>query len=313
MNTELKICVQSADWYDELFNGDERAEEAFRFIRECGFDTLDYNIDHTLPGGQIVNGTLNDFYDADIDTLIERYRPLKETMERNGISFGQAHAPFPLYVDGADAVNDYMIQVVEKECAICKYLDCPALVVHPYSCEDREKEKEINLSMYRKMISAGKKYGVKLCLENCYQYEDGHVAPGVCRDAEEACWYIDTLNKEAGEEVFGYCLDVGHVNLFDRDLRKEIQTLGHRLTILHIHENDGNHDYHLIPYTQRAEEMKTCIDWENFLEGLRDIKYKGVLSFETFGSLKHVPQELIPALLKLTYEVGCYFKKRIEE
>lgn len=313
MDRKLQISVQTGDWYDELFNGDERAEEAFRFIRECGFDTLDYNIDHTLRGNVINDGTLNDFYDAEIPELLERYRPVKEAMERTGVQMGQAHAPFPMYVEGREDVNEYLIMVVEKDCAICQYLGCPALVVHPYSCSDKEKEREINLNMYRKMIPAGKKYGVTICLENMFRFEKGHGTVGACGDAAEACWYIDTLNAEAGENIFGYCFDVGHANLCSRDMRQEIRTLGHRLTVLHIHDNDGMFDLHQIPYTQKHTwGQHTCTDWEGFIQGLKDINYQGTLNFETYASLKNIPQELIPAMLKLVRAVGDYFKNQLE-
>lgn len=313
MESKLKISVQTGDWYDELFDGDKGAESAFAFIKSCGFETLDYNLDHTLSGQQIIGGTLNDFYDASVEELLERYRSVKEAMNHHGISFGQAHAPFPLYVEGKDAVNDYLIQVVEKECAICQYLECPALVVHPYSCEDKEKEKEINLAMYRKMIPAGKKYGVKLCLENMFRFDNGHAVAGACGEASEACWYIDTLNEEAGEDIFGYCFDVGHANISSRNIRHELRTLGSRLTILHIHDNDGLWDLHLLPYTQHVNNYRLSTDWNGFIEGLREIHYEGTLNFETFASLKHIPKELIPAMLRLAAEIGTYFKKKIEE
>lgn len=312
MNEGLKISVHTGDWYDALFGSIERIDEALEFIRTCGFDTLEYSIDRTLPAKNILDGTLTTFYDADIEELLERYRPMKEAMKRHGVSLGQAHAPFPLYVEGADDVNDYLIQMVEKECAILQYLECPALVVHPYSCADKKKEKEINLAMYRKMIPAGKKYGITLCLENLFRLEHGHGSVGACGDAQEACWYIDTLNEEAGETVFGFCFDVGHANLSGRNIRHELQTLGHRLKSLHIHDNTGMSDAHQIPYTQHVSG-KTCTDWEGFIEGLRDINYRGEINFETFATQKKIPPELLPSMLKLVYEIGCYFKKRIEE
>lgn len=311
MQNELRVSVQTGDWYDQLFQGDEHADEAFAFIRSCGIDTLDYNMDHTLPIQNICDGTLNTFYDASIEELLERYRPVKEAMERNGVSFGQTHAPFPTYVEGADEVNRYLIQVFEKECAILQYLGCPALVVHPFTCNDKEKEKEINLSLYRQLIPAAKKYGVKICLENMFQMPNGHGVVGACGDAAEACWYIDTLNAEAGEDVFGYCFDVGHANLCSRNLRNEIRMLGDRLTILHIHDNDGLDDLHLIPYTQKKYRKNTT-DWEGFLEGLRDINYRGTINFETFAGLYDVPKELIPSFLRLIADIGNYFKSRIE-
>lgn len=314
MSEEIKISIQTGGWYNDLFGGDKRVDEAFDFIKKYGFDTLDYNINTTLPYEELSTGRLNTFYDADIEELLERYRPVKEAMLRHGISFGQAHAPFPMYRVGADEINDYLIMVVEKECAICQYLDCPALVIHPFSFSDKEKEKQINLSICRKLIPAAKKYGIKICLENMYRLTNGHCTVGACGDAQEACWYIDSLNEEAGEEVFGYCFDVGHANISGRNIGEEIRTLGHRLTALHIHENDGINDLHQIPYAMKnAGGQKLYTDWDGFVKALKDINYRGTLNFETFAALRGTPVELVPAMLRLIYETGYYFKKRILE
>ena len=35
----------------------------------------------------------------------------------------------------------------------------------------------------------------------------------VCADPDDAIWYLDTLNDYAGEELFGFCLDTGHLQL----------------------------------------------------------------------------------------------------
>jgi len=308
MGKELQISIQTGNWYNMVFDGDKHPDEAFAFIKSCGIDTLDYNIDNTLKPSEIRSKKLNRFYDTDIEELMEYFLPLKEAMERHGITFGQTHASFPLYVEGEDAVNEYLIQVVEKQCAICQFLGCPALVVHPYSCADKEKEREINLSMYRKMIPFGKKYGVKLCLENMFRFLNGHAVTGACADAKEACWYIDTLNEEAGEEIFGYCFDVGHANLTSRDIRQELRILGHRVTILHIHDNDGKTDAHMVPYTQN-----NSTDWEGFIQGLRDIHYRGTLDFEVFAALDHLPWELVKPMIKYVYEIGKYIQNRILE
>ena len=181
MKTGLKVSVQTAGWMNELFDGEKEVDEAFRYIKEIGFDTLDYNIDAKLGYCEITSGTLNNFYDQTVEELWEYYRPVKEAMVRHGISIGQAHASFPTYVEGKEHVNEYMVQVIEKQCAICQYLECPGLVVHPYTdtedieikgkCNltfspDKEKERNINLNFLRRLIPAAKKYGVRICLEN---------------------------------------------------------------------------------------------------------------------------------------------------
>ena len=105
MNQNLKVSIQTGNWYNKHFNGDQNPDEAFAFIRSCGFDTLDYNIDNTLTPAEIRSCNLNHFYDDDFETLKEYFRPIKEAMERHGISFGQTHASFPLYVEEDETVS----------------------------------------------------------------------------------------------------------------------------------------------------------------------------------------------------------------
>lgn len=314
MEKELRISVQTGGWYENLFQEEEHIEEAFAYIKACGFDVLDFGLDVKLRPNQIERGELTDFYDADIEALLAYYRPVKEAMEHHGISLGQAHAPFPVYVEGNDRVNAYMLQVIEKDCAILQYLGCHALVVHPYCCEDKEKEKEINLNLYRSLIPAARKYHVTICLENMFRVKCEHIVSGACATAEEARWYIDTLNEEAGEKLFGFCFDVGHANILSRDIRQELKILGERVTILHIHDNDGTRDLHQIPFTQKADwGKKTYTDWEGLLQGLRDIHYCGTLNFETYASLCGIPKALVPSMLHLVHDIGEYFKEEIQK
>ena len=172
---------------------------------------------------------------------------------------------------------------------------------------------EINLEMYRRLIPSAKKYGVKICLENVFTLFNGRIVESVCTHADDVCYLIDTLNAEAGEEVFGFCYDVGHANITGKVHRDYLNALGKRLTVLHIHDNDGIGDKHLIPYTQTVDLWgdKLGTDWEGFLAGLRDIGYEGALSFETFRASKHFPKEVWGEMLSLVSALGRYFRGRI--
>lgn len=300
----LEICVQSGNWYQE-----NDPEGSFRYIHECGFEGIDYNINNLLPSSCIKDGNLTEFFSQSIEALLAYYKPIKEAAVKNHVEFSLMHAPFPLYVEDKEWVNEYLISTIDKICAICQYLECPALVTHPYSCKDKALEKEINLNMFRKMMPSAKKYGVKLCLENMFKHENGHIIEGSCADVGEVCWYIDTLNKEAGKEIFGFCLDTGHANLTGRDIREYIKCLGKRLTVLHIHDNAGNGDSHMIPYTVTEA---AGIDWKGFIEGLQTIGYQGPLSFETFRGIDKLPDDVKADGLKLVSSIGRSFRKRIE-
>ncbi len=60
---------------------------------------------------------------------------------------------------------------------------------------------------------------------------------------------MDKLNEMAGEECFGLCFDVGHLNIVHGSITDYVTKLGSRINALHIHDNDMNGDLHLAPYT----------------------------------------------------------------
>lgn len=307
---KLEIGVQSGNWYEE-----SRPEESIRFIKECGFEGIDYNINN-LYNATFDKENLSSFFDKSLEEIFEYYKPLKEAIKKYDISISQLHGLFPMYFPGEEARNEYIIQVAEKMMAVCKYLSCKYIVIHPWSGPDlyKEEEKEVNLRIYSQLIPAAHKYGVTICLENLFKHYDLDCFSGVCSSAEEACWYIDTLNNAAGEEIFGFCLDVGHVVVTSGNLYQYIITLGKRLKVLHIHDNDGGSDSHMIPYTQMDRTGKRLrIDWEKFIRGLKEIGYEGALAFEVFRAIDVLPVELKKEGLAFVSAVGIYFRKRIEE
>ena len=90
----MKICVQTSPLIEKF-----GVDEAFRMLREAGFDAVDYNIDISLPYNVIVEGGHVPLYDADEEALIEYARPVKEAGEKYGIAINQMHAPFPCLVE----------------------------------------------------------------------------------------------------------------------------------------------------------------------------------------------------------------------
>lgn len=156
-----------------------------------------------------------------------------------------------------------------------------------------------------------KKCGIVICLENMFIDQKAHLTEGACSDFVEAAAWIDELNEIAGEEIFGFCFDVGHANILGKNLYQSVLALGGRLKILHIHDNDGVSDLHTMPYTFARSWNSAATDWEGFLRGLREIKYEGVINFETFRCMESFPEELHPFVLRLLAEMGRYFSAQI--
>lgn len=307
---KLAVGVQSAVWYDE-----NNPAESIRYIKECGFETIDYGLMGPFFGS-FNKETCTCFFDKSIEELYEYYRPLKEACEKYDVSIAVTHGLFPIAYPGETTVNDYLIGVTEKMIAVNAYLNCPAIVIHPMNRPELRKEEEIeyNMNIYRRLIPEAKKYGVTICLENIFKHYGYDCYEGACADAKEVCRYIDALNEEAGENIFGLCLDIGHVKVEGRNLYQFITTVGERIVVLHIHDNEGNSDSHMIPYTQvdRTGE-RLAIDWECFIRGLREIGYEGALTFETAHGMDVFPRELQPTVLRLISAIGKYFRNRIIE
>ena len=302
----ITVGTQSAYWFSW-----KEPDESLRRAKSWGFGAVDFG----MPGVPVNNEAPTSYYDKPLEEILETMRTFKAAADKNGIVYSQCHAPFPLWVKGCDNFNAYMVTVMEKICAAAHELGCPAIVAHPISRTLREVEIETNLAMYRSFMPFAKKYGVKICLENMFSGAGGRLSEASCADADETVFYIDKLNEEAGADLFGYCFDIGHANLMKRNMREFINRLGkERLTCLHIHDNDGQDDLHLAPYTQVRLRSKCnwSTDWEGVIEGLRDIGYDGALAFETFRVTELTPRELWPASLTYIASVGHYFKSRIE-
>lgn len=300
------ISTQIGHLFNVVTTDEAYLYDRFRYLKDCGFEAIDYQMDDFLPGELIWEKNVNDFWDADLETLYKFFAPTKKALHDSGLVFSQAHASFPVYKPDNGEINDYMIMVMEKSLAVCRFLGCPALVVHPYmDFQDVNPEREYpaNLAMYRKLIPAAKKYGVTVCLENYYQ------------EVAIQSRMIDELNAEAGDKHFGFCLDIGHANHnSDGDFCKYIQILGERLTCLHIHENDGANDSHMIPFTQTKGGYDFAqTNYAGMIRGLKEIGYEGNLSFETFRGLDAVPKEVEPEVLKLISAIGRYFRAKLEE
>ena len=303
----LEVGTQTAGWLS-LADPDASLERAARL----GFETMDLGFPH-LSSEAATETILPSRYDLPVEEFMAPYVRMKAAAEKNGVGIAHAHAPFPIWRKGEDVHNAFMMTALEKVIRTCAAVGCPALVVHPVTRSTKEKEWETNMMLYRQLMPIAKETGVKICLENLFTVHTGRVLAGVCADAEEAVRYIDTLNAEAGADCFGFCFDVGHANLLHKNLCQYIETLGHRLTCLHIHDNDGQNDLHMAPYTQTRYYKKcTCaLDWELFIAGLRSIGYRGSMCFETFRVTDLTPKPLWDSALSHIINIGKYFRARI--
>ena len=299
---------------NDLFNSLGDIEKRYQIAAEMGYRAVDLGINEWSVG-QIYNNETYGFFDKDIKELIAYYRTYRNAAQKHGIEIGQMHAPFPSARVGKHEINVYIQTVFEKCIQIAGAIDCKYLVVHPI-CTDAyttvEQDLEADFALFSPYVESLKKYGVTMCLENAYHYFQGRIRSISASDTAYLVCLAEKLNGLAGQECFGICYDSGHANITGKDHYKEILACGEYLKVLHLHDTDGVHDTHLIPYTGRYLD-RPATDWEGILKALAEIEYDGTINFECDSGVLAFPDEARTDALRMIASIGKYFARKIRE
>ena len=291
-------------------------EDGCRRIRESGFEAIDWNLAvwnsayHKKHDGQVPAN----IFDKDMDEIMEYYQPMLDTLKANDLEIGQAHAAFNAWDRRNPDLLDYAIEVYKKNILLCDKVGCKYLVIHGIKAlsttggPGEEEGERLNRKLYESLIPTLQQTNVTICMENLFSGGNNYFIGTHCANPLEAVAFIDQLNAKADKECFGLCFDVGHLFLARVDVRYYISKLGKRIKVLHLHDNCGTDDSHMIPYTGR-------IPWAWVLEELKKVGYRGNISFETGNSFKSgfLPEELFMEFARHNAEIGKYFRKYILE
>lgn len=273
----------------------EKACENFPIIKKAGFGAVDFSLSMYAETDSVF-----DLPDSEIN---EYFLKIKNEADKNGVIFGQTHAIYPSQIVGASKErNQKRFDIIKKSIEITAMFGSKYIVIHPIFCGyadavSPEEEKKLNMEFYTSLIPTLKKYGVVACLENMWVIRNGKIFGAICADFCEAKNYIDELNEIAGEELFGFCFDFGHATLCSADIVKSVNILGSRIKTLHLHEVDGSHDNHAMPYTG------VC-DWGKMFTALKNIGYNGTINFEATNAWGAFPYEVREQALTLLSAIG---------
>lgn len=309
----MKIGVQTKNVVK-----DEQPGEGFAMLRRAGFSCADFSLNGYLLNTALYQSEVNTFFDRSVGELEQFFTPHRQAAEAEQITINQMHMPYPNYVPkGSEQLNDYLWHVVApKSMQVCAFFRCPYIVVHgfklAYFLGTEEAEWKRTEEFLDFLAPMAKEMGITICIENLYNGIGGHLVEGPCCDVRKAVERIDRMNDKYHAEVLGFCFDTGHANLVGIDFESFITTLGDRLKVLHIHDNDGVADLHQIPFTfTKTRENKPSTDWDGFIRGLRSIGYGRELSFETAPVLTTFPEAMKEDTLTFIAKIGNCFANEI--
>ena len=116
---------------------------------------------------------------------------------------------------------------------------------------------------------------------------------------------LKSLINAVGSDRLAICLDTGHLNQSGLPQAEFIEQSGVLLKALHITDNEGKSDQHIMPYGRGN------IDWDGFISALAKSPYDGLLNFEIPGETQNIPYELLLAKLDYIREIALYMTCKI--
>ena len=190
-----------------------------------------------------------------------------------GFSIPQGHLWLGAEIAPSDATErEKTIDLLKRWLDLYLALGVEAAVLHPGGggnsgwdlAADKERIDAVRHKSLETLLAHIKGSSMAICLENCF-------AP--------AALIEDLLEIMApfGRENLGVCLDTGHLNLNGGGFADFIHKARADLKALHIADNLGQKDNHMLPYG------KGCVPWEEVMAALKDIDYKGLFNLEVGG------------------------------
>lgn len=235
--------------------------DCMRRLAKMGYHDLDLSLTGMLKGISEFNG----------DNWKDLAYELRDEADRLGVKFVQGHLPFrrKLYNPNDPTEVEFMQSVTDRSIEIAKICRAECMVVHPVQVDDlpdeaiEENIKE-NMRVYSKVVEVSHEANIKLAFENIPDWPGyGRTFGGM---ASQLCALIDAYN----DPLIGACWDFGHANLnYTKGTQPYgIRLLGKRLIAVHVHDNKGKDDDHVVPFSGN-------IVWEEVIKAVKDTGFDG--------------------------------------
>ena len=246
-------------------------DEAIKRIGEQGYDCIDY---------QGFVDIESDFFKLPEDEFLAEVLRQKSQIHAHGMEISQVHAPWRTPKDGDPEERRRWLLAMKKAIRGARAMECHRFVVHPlFPYMDTPDHPEEVWAMNEEFIGTladyAKDYGVTVCLENM-PFPDFPIAT-----VEHCMEMLDRLNRDN----LKICIDTGHAAIFKgSDVASAVRLAGERLEAVHIHDNMGDKDEHLIP-------GDGIINWDDLAAALKEVGFNKVISLETSPKHTQHPKE----------------------
>lgn len=266
----MKYCVWSSYYFDLS------PEDAIREFKAHGFDFCEISFEHAY-------------------VLMERGdvkaegKKFGELAREIGVEISQGHLSYEAKLckpEGKEFLKkqiDLFLAMGVKNAV----LHCDSLLWREDKNISEEEKVEANCQAIAELLDYVKGSDMVICLENLISANFVNCVDGLM-------YFIEKFNSKN----LGICLDTGHLNLRDKDQVAFIRKAGKHIKALHLADNEGQRDQHLMPYG--------CgnVDFVSVIREMKALDYDGLYNLE-------IPGERIAPLEILGYKLD--YVKRVME
>ena len=156
-------------------------------------------------------------------------------------------------LNGEDYMNCLLTSIND-----CKEYNIPTMAVHLIYGSVPPPPDTIGIERLKRITEKAEHDNINIAFENT-------------GSAECVRFVFDNIPSKK----LGFCFDSGHQNLSAPD--DLLEEYGDRLMAMHLNDNFGTDDLHLLPFDGN-------IDWNKITRQLKNVKYKGAIAFEINNS-----------------------------
>lgn len=248
--------------------------DAFRIVKDAGFDAVDVSVI------QYGHGQLPDVFQMSTDERSEYFHSLRRYVDELGVRVVHTHNLVASFVPDAN-INQERLHRAKIGLEISSILGAEHSVVHCISSNawgfgrSNDEMLDENQKMYRALYDQARESRVRIALETfgvtAFEGEKGldHFAvPERMMEAYEAL----------PDDIRSFCFDSGHTHAASfshgqMSVPEAVAYFGQRIKLLHLHDNNGYSDQHLLP-------GMGSIHWPDVFDALDAVGYDGVINYE---------------------------------
>lgn len=280
----------------ERINGEPVAQEtSIRLCAQAGYEVLDFCFhDSVTSKSRFVT-----------DQWQEYVNEMRHLGEGCGVEFPLGHSVvYDFCQNDIDAL--YYDRMTERCILGAEMLGVSWLVMHPSTvaeekfCEKKPASRRKNVDFFRKWGQFAAAHHVGLAIEGMWDASlrlDARYAT----TAEELAELADGV----GLSNVAVCWDFEHGSIMGIDQKNAVKKLGNRLKTVHISDQTGIGNIHILPY-------QGVTNWDEILEALAESGYKGEFNYEIQWYLRRMPEELLLPSLRHSAEIGKWMIRRLE-